>query len=125
MVDSSNTAVQFTTSFVDGRMVIIIIIIAAPEKFLGIKYRSYRQKLEVEVSLLKSSRVDCEAKKPVTRTPWKYAFLPCCHLDFESAVTVQNGEFKGIFHGSHSRLLNVKPRPRNSILSHDTFRYVR
>ena len=36
-----------------------------------------------------------------------YAFLPCGHLDFESAVTAQNGEFKGNFHGSYSRLLSV------------------
>ena len=30
-------------------------------------------------------------------TPRKYAFLPCGHLDFESAVKAQNDEFKGVF----------------------------
>ena len=52
-----------------------------------------------------------------------FFFLPCGHLDFESAVTAQSDEFKGSFHSSCSRLLNVKT-PRNSILSLDTFRYV-
>ena len=33
-----------------------------------------------------------------------YAFLPCGHLDFETAVTAQNDEFKGSFHSSYSRL---------------------
>ena len=41
-------------------------------------------------------------------TKRKYAFLPCSHLDFESAVTAQSDEFKGRFHRSYSRLLNVK-----------------
>ena len=41
-------------------------------------------------------------------------FLPCGHLDFESAVTKQNDEFKGSFDISSSRLLNVKTWPRNS-----------
>ena len=49
-------------------------------------------------------------------TPRKQAFLPCGHLDFESAVTVQNDEFKCSFHSSYSRLVNVET-PRNSILS--------
>ena len=35
-------------------------------------------------------------------------FLPCGHLDFESAVTKQNDELKGSFDSSSSRLLNVK-----------------
>ena len=39
---------------------------------------------------------------------WKHAFLPCGHLDFESAVTAQNDEFKGRFHSSYSRLSNVE-----------------
>ena len=30
------------------------------------------------------------------------------YLDLGSAVTVQNGEFKGSFHSSHSRLLSVE-----------------
>ena len=47
------------------------------------------------------------------------------HLDFESADTAQNDEFKSSFHSSYSRLLNVKTSPRNSIRSLDTFRYVR
>ena len=29
-------------------------------------------------------------------TPWKYVFLPCGHLDFESAVTAQNDEFRAV-----------------------------
>ena len=41
-------------------------------------------------------------------TPRKHAFLPCGHLDFESAVTAQNDEFKCSFRSSYSRLLNVK-----------------
>ena len=40
-------------------------------------------------------------------TPRKYAILPCGNLDFESAVTAQNDEFKGSFHSSHPRLLNA------------------
>ena len=40
--------------------------------------------------------------------PWKYPFLPCCHPEFESAITAQNDEFKGSFDSSSSRLLNVK-----------------
>ena len=56
-------------------------------------------------------------------TPRKYAFLPCGHhLDFESAVTAQNDEFKSSFHSSYSRLLNVNTQPGKSILSLDTFR---
>ena len=38
-----------------------------------------------------------------SRTPQKYAFLPCGHLDFESAVTAQDDEFKGSFDSSSSR----------------------
>ena len=30
-------------------------------------------------------------------TPRRYAFLPCGHVDFESAVTEQNDEFKAVF----------------------------
>ena len=30
-------------------------------------------------------------------TPQKYAFLACGHLDFESTVSAQNGEFKTSF----------------------------
>ena len=41
-------------------------------------------------------------------TPRKYAFLPCSHLDFETAVAAQNDAFKGSFDSSYSRLLNVK-----------------
>ena len=41
-------------------------------------------------------------------TPRKYAFLPCGHLGFGSAVTAQNEEFKGSFHSSYSRLLTPK-----------------
>ena len=55
-------------------------------------------------------------------TPRKYAFLPCDQLGFGSAVSAQNEEFKGSFHGLYSRLLSVKTQPRNSILSLDTFR---
>ena len=40
--------------------------------------------------------------------------LPCGHLDFESAVTVHSGEFKGSFHG-------FSLRPRNWILGLDTY----
>ena len=58
-------------------------------------------------------------------TPWKYAPLPCGHLDFKPAVTAQNDEFKDSFDSSYSRLLNVKIQPRNSLLCLDTFRYVR
>ena len=36
-------------------------------------------------------------------TPWNYAFLSCGHLDFESAVTAQNGKFKYRFVSSYSR----------------------
>ena len=48
-------------------------------------------------------------------TPRKYAFLPCGHFDFESAVNAQNDEFKGSF--DVSRSLNLKTWPRNSIQS--------
>ena len=41
-------------------------------------------------------------------TARKYAFLPCGHFDFESAVTAQNDEFKGSFDSSYSRSLKVK-----------------
>ena len=37
----------------------------------------------------------------------------------------QNDQFKGSFHSSYSRLLNVKTWPRNSILNLGIFRYVR
>ena len=47
-------------------------------------------------------------KKIVVMTPWKYAFLLCGHLDFESVVTAQNDKFKGSFHGSYSHLINIK-----------------
>ena len=53
------------------------------------------------------------------------AVLPCGFLDYGSAVTAQNDESKGSFHSSYSRSLNVKTESRNSILSLDTFRYVR
>ena len=56
-------------------------------------------------------------------------FLPCGHLDFESAVTAQNDEFKDSFHSSYSRLLNVETSPRTlylaSILSHTFVKYIR
>ena len=32
----------------------------------------------------------------VRMTPRKHAFLACGHLDFESAVTAQNDEFKEV-----------------------------
>ena len=35
----------------------------------------------------------------------EYAFLSYGQVDFESAVTVQNDEFKAIFHTSYSHLL--------------------
>ena len=41
-------------------------------------------------------------------TPRKYAYLPCGHFDFESAVTAQNDDFKGSSDSSYSRSLNVK-----------------
>ena len=48
------------------------------------------------------------AIKQRQRTPRKDPFLPCSHLDFESAVTAQNDEFKVVFDSSYSRLVNVK-----------------
>ena len=30
------------------------------------------------------------------QTPRKYAFSPCSHLDYESADTAQNDEFKAV-----------------------------
>ena len=33
----------------------------------------------------------------LAHTARKYAFLPCGHLDFESAATAQNDEFKAVF----------------------------
>ena len=53
-----------------------------------------------------------------------YAFLPCGHLDFESAVTKQSDEFKLTFDSSSSCSLNVKTWPRNAILCLDTYWYV-
>ena len=44
-------------------------------------------------------------KDMARRTPWKYAFLPCGHLGFKSAVTAQNDEVND---SSYSRSLNVK-----------------
>ena len=42
-------------------------------------------------------------------TPRKYALLPRGYLEFDSEVnTGQNDEFKGSFHSSYSRLVNVK-----------------
>ena len=41
-------------------------------------------------------------------SPQKSAFLPCGHLDFESAVTVRNDEFKAVLIAQNSRLLKVK-----------------
>ena len=38
----------------------------------------------------------------------RYAFMPCGHLDFQSAVTAQSDEFKCSSHNSESRLLTVK-----------------
>ena len=46
-------------------------------------------------------------------TPRECAFLPCSHLDFESAVAAQKDESKGSFHSSYSRLLNLKTLRRN------------
>ena len=54
-----------------------------------------------------------------------FFFFAVRSLDFESAVTDLNDEFKGSFLGSFSRLLNVKTSPRSSILSLDTSKYVR
>ena len=48
--------------------------------------------------------------------PRKFTFLPYGHLNFESAVTAQNDEFKANFDSSSSRSLNVMTQPRNSIL---------
>ena len=45
-------------------------------------------------SAVKVVCVCCVCFRP---TPRKYAFLPCGHLDFESAVTSQNDEFKAGF----------------------------
>ena len=82
------------------------------------------QRVEVEVrrSLLHLLG-ELADKRPSGNTLF---FFACGHLDFESAVTVQNDEFKGSFHSSYSRLLNVsKTQPINAMLSRLTFRYVR
>ena len=49
-------------------------------------------------------------------TPRKDAFLPCGHLDFESAVTAQRRN-QGSFDSSYSRSLNVKTQPRTEYLA--------
>ena len=42
-----------------------------------------------------------------TLTPRKCAFLPCGHLDFQSAATAHNDEFKACFHSSSSTSLTL------------------
>ena len=46
--------------------------------------------------------------KRLRQTPRKDAFLPCGHLDFQSAVTAQNDEFNCSSYSSYSRLLISK-----------------
>ena len=85
----------------------------------------------VSVGRLTANEKCAFSERPNSAARWgqttaqKYAFLPCGNLDFESAVTAQYDRLKGSFHSSHSRLLNVKTWPRNSIFGIDTFRYVR
>ena len=45
-------------------------------------------------------------------TPRINAFLPCGHLDFESAITARNGELNAVF---------IDRKPGNSIRSLDTY----
>ena len=59
-------------------------------------------------ALQHSALLDYAAFTALWATPRKYDFLSCDHLDFESAVTAQNEEFKGSFDSSYSRLSNVK-----------------
>ena len=51
-------------------------------------------------------------------TTRKYVFLPCGHIDFESAVTAQNHGFKAVFMARIHVFWMSK-------LSLDTFGYVR
>ena len=67
------------------------------EVFKGLAYTVVRELgnsplgIPVAVKLLKGKWTEYDVK-----TPWKYAFLPCGHLDFMSAVTAQNDEFKAV-----------------------------
>ena len=62
----------------------------------------------------------CGGRSQRNRHRGNAPFLPCGHLDFESAVTAQNDEFKVSFDSSSSRSLNAQTKPRNSTLSLDT-----
>ena len=119
MADTSHTFLCFAVIFVT------VVIFPLSGFYPSLRYNSYQDKLLdfVKRRLLDSYQYVYSPNANLIHwwSNWqKYAFLPCGHLDFESAVTVQNGESKGSFHKSYSRSSNVKTLSRNSVLSLDT-----
>ena len=53
--------------------------------------------------MTKLVRDTAEIRFLAVQTRSLHAFLQCGHLDFESAVTAQNDEFKASFDSSYSR----------------------
>ena len=63
---------------------------------------------EYTKNLTQTAQCQKQGAAAIWATARKDAFLPCGHLDFESAVTAQNDEFKVSFGSLFSCWLNVK-----------------
>ena len=73
-------------------------IVFCQEMEEGERLRGVNSNLETRCSELTQELEQVKMHIPPTRphdTPRKYAFLPCGHLDFQSAVTAQNDKFEG------------------------------
>ena len=66
----------------------VFLVLEYQREALGLPVRVYLRGIQVS----KMTQFDARA----VRTPRKHAFLPCGHLDFESAVTAQIDEFKAV-----------------------------